>query len=194
MKLILTKDSLIHQLDSGHYLVGTELHLNEDGVLHRLDGPAVVFTDGSEKWYKNGELHRDDGPAWSSPNGTKEWFKEGNRHRIGGPALICPKEFSAWYENNVLHRIDGPAYMFSNGQKAWWIKGTHLTAGSPQDLKWEMLKGDPEAFEAFDHALTREMKEYICQTRPDLIGNIPDLGKELKAKYQHEVTLSKVDL
>jgi len=32
--------------------------------LHREDGPAVVYKNGSYKaWYINGELHRIDGPA-----------------------------------------------------------------------------------------------------------------------------------
>lgn len=34
-----------------------------DGKLHREDGPAIVDSNGNEKWYKNGELHRIDGPA-----------------------------------------------------------------------------------------------------------------------------------
>jgi hypothetical protein len=34
-----------------------------DGKLHRPDGPAIQYTDGSTEWYHNGELHREDGPA-----------------------------------------------------------------------------------------------------------------------------------
>ncbi len=30
-----------------------------DGRLHREDGPAREFKDGSQFWYKNGELHRE---------------------------------------------------------------------------------------------------------------------------------------
>jgi hypothetical protein len=31
--------------------------------LHREDGPAVEYTDGSTGWYLNDKLHREDGPA-----------------------------------------------------------------------------------------------------------------------------------
>jgi hypothetical protein len=36
---------------------------NYGAVLHREDGPAVMFDDGSMEWYFRGELHRTDGPA-----------------------------------------------------------------------------------------------------------------------------------
>lgn len=32
-------------------------------MLHREDGPAVEWKDGSEEWYINDVLHREDGPA-----------------------------------------------------------------------------------------------------------------------------------
>lgn len=35
----------------------------EQTILHRTDGPAIVWEDGDEEWYQNGELHRMDGPA-----------------------------------------------------------------------------------------------------------------------------------
>lgn len=33
------------------------------GKLDRLDGPAVVYADGTETWYQNGKVHRLTGPA-----------------------------------------------------------------------------------------------------------------------------------
>ncbi|NJO58776.1 MAG: hypothetical protein HC836_10640 [Richelia sp. RM2_1_2] len=44
----------------------------KDGVLHRIDGPAVIWPDGSKEWYKNGRLHRIDGPAIEWVIGTKD--------------------------------------------------------------------------------------------------------------------------
>lgn len=32
-------------------------------VVHRLGGPAAIWRDGREAWYRNGLLHREDGPA-----------------------------------------------------------------------------------------------------------------------------------
>ena len=32
---------------------------NKDGKYHRIDGPAVEYTNGDKKWYINGKLHRE---------------------------------------------------------------------------------------------------------------------------------------
>ncbi len=42
--------------------------------LHRDDGPAKEWADGSKEWYLNGKLHRDDGPAAIYSDGKKYWF------------------------------------------------------------------------------------------------------------------------
>ena len=49
-------------------------YLNKDGKLHRSDGPARIWADGSKEWYINGKLHRTDGPARIWANGIKEWW------------------------------------------------------------------------------------------------------------------------
>ena len=46
---------------------------NESGQLHRTDGPAVEYSDGSKEWYINGERHREDGPSIEFSNGDKYW-------------------------------------------------------------------------------------------------------------------------
>ena len=66
------------------------------GKLHRDDGPAIEYADGTKRWYKDGKLHRDDGPAAEYANGTKFWYKDGK-----------------------LHRDDGPAVEYANGTKFW---------------------------------------------------------------------------
>lgn len=45
-----------------------------NGVRHRLDGPAVEYTDGTKFWYQNGKRHRIDGPAAEWTDGIKWWF------------------------------------------------------------------------------------------------------------------------
>jgi hypothetical protein len=45
--------------------------------LHRSDGPAVEYNDGSNVWFFNGRLHRLDGPAIECYNGTKEYWIDG---------------------------------------------------------------------------------------------------------------------
>jgi len=79
---------------------GTKKWKNEIGRLHRIDGPAVEFANGTKEWHQNGLLHRLDGPAYISANGHKEWHFRG-----------------------MLHREDGPAVVSSNGEKEWWIYG-----------------------------------------------------------------------
>jgi hypothetical protein len=48
-----------------------------NGQLHRVDGPAVEYTNGTKWWFLNGQLHRIDGPAFDDARGTKCWFLHG---------------------------------------------------------------------------------------------------------------------
>jgi hypothetical protein len=50
---------------------------DENDELHKEDGPAVIWSDGSEFWYLHGQLHRIDGPAIEFPNGYKMWYIDG---------------------------------------------------------------------------------------------------------------------
>ncbi len=45
--------------------------------LHREDGPAAVYANGTQEWWANGRLHRLDGPAVIYTNGTHEWWING---------------------------------------------------------------------------------------------------------------------
>ena len=66
---------------------GTKQWRNKDRVLHRIDGPAVEYTNRDKEWHKNGKLHRIDGPAIEYGNGNKTWYQMGKLHRIDGPAV-----------------------------------------------------------------------------------------------------------
>jgi hypothetical protein len=46
----------------------------ENGLLHRLDGPAVEYANGDKEWWQNARLHRLDGPAREWIDGRKEWW------------------------------------------------------------------------------------------------------------------------
>jgi hypothetical protein len=96
--------------------------------LHR-DGdlPAVVWTDGSQSWYKHGRRHRDgDLPAvvWSS--GTQWWYRHGKKHRDA----------------------DLPAVVFANGRREWWVNGRlqsdldreHTRKAMAQAARWSPLR------------------------------------------------------
>jgi len=45
-----------------------------NGLLHRKDGSAIIWKDGSKFWYLNGKRHRIDGPAIEYKSGNKEWY------------------------------------------------------------------------------------------------------------------------
>jgi hypothetical protein len=63
-------------------MIGDTIHhrlYNNDGELHREDGPAVinaVYTC----WYINGKRHRFDGPAYVGASGVQYWFINGKRY------------------------------------------------------------------------------------------------------------------
>ena len=50
---------------------------NMEDQIHRLDGPAVEWSNGTKEWYVNGQIHRLDGPAVEWSDGHKEWFVNG---------------------------------------------------------------------------------------------------------------------
>jgi hypothetical protein len=52
-------------------------HFNDKGLLHRLDGPAIEYTNGYKAWYVDGKCHRLDGPAIVYPDGSETWCAKG---------------------------------------------------------------------------------------------------------------------
>ena len=83
---------------------GTVEYRNNDGLLHREDGPAIEWTNGTIFWYLNGERHREAGPAIEFAKGDKEWWINGH-----------------------LHREDGPAIEYANGEDEWFSQGYELS-------------------------------------------------------------------
>ena len=67
------------------YENGRQEWYNENGQLHRVDGPAVIDGD-IQVWVVNGNLHRLDGPAVIDGD-CQEWWNGGKRHRLDGPAV-----------------------------------------------------------------------------------------------------------
>ena len=100
-------------------------HLN--GKLHREDGPAMEYEDGTKAWYINGKRHREDGPALEYTNGDKYWYINDKLHREDGPACECEDGSFRWYFHGRLHREDGPAVRYTNGTYSWYINGKRLT-------------------------------------------------------------------
>ena len=63
---------------------------NENNELHREDGPAFEYADGTKAWYLNGERHREDGPAVEDANGHKEWYLNGEEINIKDNLIDLP--------------------------------------------------------------------------------------------------------
>ena len=86
-----------------------------------------IDANGDKRWYnKNDKLHRLDGPAVEFANGTKWWCQNGKLHRLDGPAVEYADGYNWWYQNDKLHRIDDPAVEFADGINAWWKNGKFI--------------------------------------------------------------------
>ncbi len=98
---------------------------NGNGLLHRVDGPAIINADGDKFWYKNGKLHRDEAPAVEWNDGDTEWYFDGLLHRENGPAVDFKIGLKKWYINGKLHRIGMPAAIYPRGLGGceWYYKG-----------------------------------------------------------------------
>jgi hypothetical protein len=131
----------------------------QDRLLHRDDGPAVFWSDGTQEWYRhgkrhrdsdqpalilthqskdkrkewwvNGQLHRTEGPAIIWENGREKWFCQGKCHRIGGPAIKYEFGGEEWWLHNQLHREDGPAVIASDGTQMWYYHNQLHRAEGP---------------------------------------------------------------
>lgn len=75
--------------------------------LHRIDGPAVEWTNGTKEWFIDGVPHRTDGPALLLPDGRKFWIINGNQ--------MTEEEFNKYVGNKTncngkIVEIDGVKY------------------------------------------------------------------------------------
>lgn len=128
------KNGKVHRVDGPafEYKDGSVMWFKND-ARHRDDGPAVIFRgpDGDRmEWWVNGKRHRSGGPAIIEPDGSKEWWVNGTRHREGAPAVIYSNGANEWYRNGLLHRLDGPAIVAPD-IKEWWVNGKHHREGGP---------------------------------------------------------------
>jgi len=83
---------------------------------------------GDRRWYNSeGELHREDGPAIEWADGTRSWYLNNQRHREDGPAMEWSDGTRSWYWNGLLHRELGPAIEHASGTHEWYWNGQPLT-------------------------------------------------------------------
>ena len=67
------KGALVYVIDDVDYIVWR----NDNGRIHRKDGPAIERAARFKAWWFNGKCHRMDGPAVEHPDGSVCFFKEG---------------------------------------------------------------------------------------------------------------------
>jgi hypothetical protein len=62
-----------------------------------------MINEYGDKFYfsdkKMTRLHRENGPAMEYANGSKAWWINNNRHRLDGPAVECADGYKAWWVN-----------------------------------------------------------------------------------------------
>ena len=82
---------------------------NDIGDVHRTDGPAKIWEDGSYEYWLNGKLHREDGPAICWVEDREEWWFYDVLHRSDGPAVIFlhDEDYPMWYINgkNISNKV-----------------------------------------------------------------------------------------
>jgi hypothetical protein len=89
---------------------------------------------GTQRWWKNGLLHREDGPAVIYLDGYESWYLNGESHRIDGPAVIGPNDCYEWYFNNEHHRLDGPAVKNEYGE-LWYYHDQYIECASQEEFE-----------------------------------------------------------
>ncbi len=129
-----------------------ELMWYKNGVLHRVNGPALYknYLRGSSvkgtlykiKWYNNGKIHNNDfstcGKVYpaiikKSYNAfTKEWYSHGDKLR----SVIKYKEVytDKRFKNGKLHNEDGPAFIRIKGNNKivkWYYNGKKHRSDGP---------------------------------------------------------------
>jgi hypothetical protein len=62
--------------------------LDEQGLYHRLDGPALITPLGSRHWFHHGSLHRAAGPAVELRGGERWWYLHDVKYTEAEYALL----------------------------------------------------------------------------------------------------------
>lgn len=112
-----------HRDNGPAYKAKDEIGWYQNGVLHRVGGPALVSAVEGEEWFVNGNRHRDDGPAIIKPNGDMEWWLNNTRHKLDGPSVLDADGGEFWYKDNVYHRVGAPAVVQPGFYEEWYLEG-----------------------------------------------------------------------
>ena len=105
----------------------------------------------TKRWMlRDGSLHREDGPAIEYANGSRQWYQHNHLHRTGAPAVETINGGEIWYQHGKLHRTNGPAVV-SNAFTQWWVDGVYyedITSWAKAALQYEQMPTSPDAVDA----------------------------------------------
>jgi hypothetical protein len=76
MKNVCDRETIIQQ----YQLSAGTIYYTENDSLHRKDGPAIVWENGSQEWFINGVRHRTNGPAYTYTDRYQGWCIKGRRY------------------------------------------------------------------------------------------------------------------
>lgn len=66
-----------------------------------ISSEHIIDQEGTEFWVKHGLIHREDGPAVIYITGTRYWCRYGKYHRTDGPAIEYNYGSEFWFINGV---------------------------------------------------------------------------------------------
>ena len=95
----------------------------------------VITSSGGKYWYFNNQRHRANGPAVVWANGTSKWFWHDdlvteNTHRliVSVRLEIWKSGRKVWFSKNRRHRANGPSMTWGySGRKQWHWYGKEVT-------------------------------------------------------------------
>lgn len=121
-----------------------EFRLKSNHNLHNTNGPAIVYPDGSNWFYRDGKLHNLKGPAANWSNGSKEYWVNGRLHRRNEPAVNWPSGTEWIYQygrlvdltlEKLIAKGEKPVAKIQ-GVQAHWINGKQHNPNGPAVI-WE---------------------------------------------------------
>lgn len=109
----------------------------ENGLIHRVDGPSIVWRDGTEEWFDRGFRSRERLPAVMCADGTLEW------HFAGATAdPPVSRDFMLRYNTgrhqffNSFYREVGPSVITPDGTRIWGEGGQVNDSEPPPHGPW----------------------------------------------------------
>ena len=75
----------------------------ENGIEYSIEEYDNGNNNGNKYWILNNKLHRINGPAIEYSDGTKFWFLHGKYHRINGAAIEWTDGDKWWYLDDIKY-------------------------------------------------------------------------------------------